>query len=279
MKFLTPVLLGAVMLTGACTTGSTPERPVIAVTVPQIAPMVEELAGPGYEVITVATAGADPESFEPPQSIMRQLGQAKVLFATGTLPFERTLAPALSPQSSQVDLSGHVHLLYGTHSDTTAADPHIWASTLNLAAMSAPVEQWLAHELPDSADAYRNRADAYRQRCRQAWKEADSVLERGGRPAFGAWHPSLSYFARDHGLRQITVGAEHREMSPRAMRAAIDSLRAAGVAVLFYDHPGQSGPRSVAEEAGATAVLLETAPEDYISYTGALARIIANGHP
>lgn len=279
MRFGASVYLAAACLLGACTSGAQSDKDVIAVTVPQIAPMVTELAGPGYEVVTVASAGADPESFEPTQAIMRQLGQARVLFATGTLPFEATLTPALAPGSSQVDLSQNVELMYGTHADATAPDPHIWASTSNMARMSTAVEQWLVQACPDSAAAYRSRAEQYRSRCQQSWQRADSILESQGRPAFGAWHPSLSYFARDHGLRQVTVGAEHREMSPRAMRAAIDSLRSAGVGVLFYDHPGQSGPQGVAAEAGARAVLLEAAPSDYITYTETLAQTIAHGQP
>lgn len=276
MKIIRLVPLALLALT-ACTGSTTSERPVLTASVPQIAALVNEIAGPGYEVVSVTEGGADPESFEPTPSVMAKMARAKAFFTTGTLPFEHSLAASLPAGAYEVDLSRNLQLISGTHEDTTLTDPHIWASHRNLEAMSEVIADWLEQALLDSAEAYRSRAEAYRLRCSAAAATADSLLAAAGRPAFGVWHPSLSYFARDYGLRQVSVGAEHREMSPRRMRAAIDTLRSASVLVLFYDHPGQSGASGIAADAGADAVLLEGAPADYASYLVDIARIIANG--
>lgn len=277
MKSSPAVIAAAILTLASCTGRYTSGKPVLAASVAPVAAMVEAIAGPGYEVVCVTEGGADPESFEPSPSVMGKMARAEAFFTTGTLPFERPLAAALPSGAYEVNLSRELNLISGTHEDTAMTDPHIWASLTNLARMSATVEAWLADARPDSAAVYGARGEAWRRRCAAAFAAADSALGAAGRPAFGVWHPSLSYFARDFGLRQVSIGAEHRELSPRRMRAAIDSLRAARVAVLFYDHPGQSGPQAIAAEAGAGAVLLEAAPADYVDYIVETANTVANG--
>ena len=48
------------------------------------------------------------------------------------------------------------------------------------------------------------------------------------------WHPSLSYFARDYGLEQISLGTEGKEMSAKSLTEAIDKARDKGVGVFFF---------------------------------------------
>ena len=276
MKIRISILAAIALAMTACTGHGRGDKPILAVSVPQISEMVSTIAGPGYDVVCLTEGGADPESFEPTPSVMSKLARAEAFFTTGTLPFEHTLAASLPVGAYEVELSRGLDLISGTHEDSTMTDPHIWASLHNLSQMSSTVEAWLCDAQPDSTQAYVLRAGRWRERCHRAYLAADTLLAAAGRPAFGVWHPSLSYFARDFGLKQIAVGAEHRELSPRHMRAAIDSLRAADVKVLFYDHPGQSGPASVAAEAGADAVLLESVPADYMNFIVETARTIAD---
>ena len=81
----------------------------------------------------------------------------------------------------------------------------------------------------------------------------------GGREyAFGIMHPSLSYFARDWGLRQIAFNPENKEPGAMAVRQLVDSMRAAGVKVIFYEDPGSEGQaRLLADEVGARAVAID----------------------
>lgn len=275
MKF--PAIIAGATLVCACT-GSESSRPVLIASLPQTAEVVRQVAGPEFEVAAVATGGADPETFEPSQSLMRRVSRARAFFTTGTLPFEQSVAPALPVDAYCVDIAEDITPITGTHADAHMTDPHVWASLANLSAMAGEVADYLAVAVPDSAGAYRGRARALQTRLGNLSAEADSVLAAAGRPAFGVWHPSLSYFARDYGLRQVSVGAEHRELSPRQMRQAVDSLRSAGVAILFYDHPGQAAAAAaVAQDAGATPMLIEASPADYPAYLLQLAHIIADG--
>lgn len=51
--------------------------------------------------------------------------------------------------------------------------------------------------------------------------------------AFLIYHPALSYFARDYGLRQISVEAGGKEPSPAWLKELVDRCRRERVRVIF----------------------------------------------
>ena len=56
-------------------------------------------------------------------------------------------------------------------------------------------------------------------------KDADKV--------FMIYHPALSYFARDYGLKQISIEAGGKEPSPLHLKNLINESRKEGVKVIF----------------------------------------------
>lgn len=62
------------------------------------------------------------------------------------------------------------------------------------------------------------------------------------------WHPSLSYFARDYGLRQISLSPEGKEASVNMMQTAVDSARASGAEILFFQKEIDSRQAETANE-------------------------------
>jgi len=52
--------------------------------------------------------------------------------------------------------------------------------------------------------------------------------------SFAVWHPSLSYFARDYGLKQIAMENEGKEVTANMLKSEIDHAKKAGVKVMFY---------------------------------------------
>lgn len=83
----------------------------------------------------------------------------------------------------------------------------------------------------------------------------DSLLASSRGKAFVVWHPSLSYFARDYGLRQISLSPEGKEASVNMMQTAVDSARASGAEILFFQKEIDSRQAETAnEQIGATLV-------------------------
>jgi zinc transport system substrate-binding protein len=47
-------------------------------------------------------------------------------------------------------------------------------------------------------------------------------------------HPSLSYFARDYGLRQLAIGHENKESSIVGLKSRLDEIKQDAPVVMFY---------------------------------------------
>ena len=75
--------------------------------------------------------------------------------------------------------------------------------------------------------------------------------------AFLVWHPSLSYFARDYGLLQISVGQEGKEASVQQLQSKIDEAKAHNAGVFFYQKEFDSRQAEVVnEQIGAEMVII-----------------------
>ena len=227
-------------------------KPVLLASIEPQSELLRRLAGPDYEIVTVMDRSADAETFEPTPDKMRKAAKSEVYFSTGVLPFENSIVRSLPDSVRIVEATDGIDLIYGTHGDSGAPDPHLWTTPANLRKMAWHMAMMLTELQPDSLTVYAARYDA----LKNSLDSLDSAIRGKVTPdAFGVWHPSLSYFAREYGLRQCAVGHEHKESSPRQLREAIDALRAADVKVVFYENEAERGRvEAIADAIGARAV-------------------------
>ena len=57
----------------------------------------------------------------------------------------------------------------------------------------------------------------------------ETILSKSTNRQFAIFHPSLSYFARDYGLQQLSLEQNGKSMAPRTMQQAIDEAVVHGV--------------------------------------------------
>ena len=219
-------------------------KPLLMVSIEPQRAILEKIAGEGFEVVSLMPAGANPETFEPSMSGRAALARAEVFFTTGVLPFEQTVVRA-GVAGEVIDTSCGIEPVYGTHDHHGhegecgtdghgAADPHVWSSVRNLDSIAASMTVALCRLRPDSAAVYASRyAELHCTLDSIDRAYARRLAEAPGR-TFAVWHPSLSYFARDYGLEQLSVGYESKEVSAQRLREAVDNARAKGVRVLFF---------------------------------------------
>lgn len=231
MKQLMPIFL--VIILCCCGRASDNGKPLLAVSIEPQRMMLEELAGDKFEVVAILANGSNPESYDPTISQRRQADDAVAYFTIGHLPFETTLEKSLS-RTRVVDTSEGIDLLYDTHAHAKGhdADPHVWTSFRNAKIMASNMLATLVEIDPAHASEYKERYQRMAHRLDSLDTEAASLLS--SQPAFAVWHPSLSYFANDYGLRQIAVGQESKEASPASLRDAIEEARSDSVGVFFY---------------------------------------------
>lgn len=251
----------------ACSKKAEDTRPILAVSLEPQRYMLEQIVGDRFRIVTMMPNGGNPETFEPSMSDMIDLRNAEAYFLIGHLPFERALS--LDQEINTIDTSDGIELIYGTHNHTTshagflqedeepakAPDPHIWTSVRNARIMARNMLATVRTLDPAHAAEYTDRYDDFDARLDSLDKAFASRLTNAKSTSFMVWHPSLTYFARDYGLEQISVGQENKDGSLSTLRNAIDEARADSVKTFFFqkDYDARQA-KAIANEVGAKLI-------------------------
>ena len=95
--------------------------------------------------------------------------------------------------------------------------------------------------------------------------------------AFLVWHPSLSYFARDYGLRQVSLEYEGKEIPIDKLKQNIDAARESGAHVLFVQREFDSRQaETIGEELGVKMVKINPMSYNWETELENIANAIAN---
>ncbi|MCM1067654.1 MAG: zinc ABC transporter substrate-binding protein [Muribaculaceae bacterium] len=235
MRRLAAAMLSALALS-ACTKDES-ATPAYMVSIEPQRHILEALVDSGTTVVTMLERGADPETFEPSMSRRAEADRVEAYFGTGVLPFEQKLKE--STDSRFFDMSEGLSPIYGTHSHAGHShsdeipDPHYWTSVGGLRLTARNMAAALIAMKPETEAAVTKRLATLEAHLDSIDCAISDRLRATGQRTFAVWHPSLSYFARDYGLRQITLGQEGKEMSPLRIRQAIDEAKADSVRVFF----------------------------------------------
>ena len=228
--------------------------------------ILEQLVDSGTVVTTLISTGTDPETFEPTMSQRRAVADAVVYFGTGTLLFEETLAS----NARYCNTSEGIVPIYGTHTHEESAhshdeilpDPHMWTSVSGVRVMARNMADALIAAEPIREEVYRTRLKRLEAHLDSLDKAIASRLATVRNRTFGIWHPSLSYMARDYGLRQLPLGDEGKDMSARGLMEAIDKARADSVKVFFIQREyGVRQAQAISDAIGSRLIVIN--PLDY----------------
>lgn len=245
MQIKTPLILTLTAIVYAMIAGCSAghDDKVLTVSIDPQKQILEEIVGDRLEVRTLLPQGADPESFEMTLKTRKDADNSLAYFTVGSLPFEQSVTASLARGVTIVDCSRGITPIYGTHGhdhgdvehshNNEQADPHTWTSVRNMRIMAANMLKALESIDPEGMDYYRTRYKTLDARLDSLDKAIAGQLAGAHNRSFAVWHPSLSYFARDYGLRQIAVGYENKEPSPTRLAEVINRAKHAGVNTLF----------------------------------------------
>lgn len=256
------------------------ERTRVAVSIEPLRYFVSAIGGDSVDVSVVMPRGADPETFEPGVTAMKKMHSADVLLTTGLLPFERRIVGTGTEKGNVYGVAEGVTLIYGTHDaghhhghsaaseykthGQGEADPHVWSSVENARIIAGNVVDALVSADPDRSGYYQERGRALQARLDSlagVWSQRMAPKEG---TAFVVWHPALSYFAREYGLRQIALNVDNKENSSLRLRDVIEDARSHDAGALFVAkgyNPAQTAP--VAEELGVRPVEIDVMSADW----------------
>lgn len=271
----------AALLFAACTPKQPAGENTFYVSILPLRNIVEEIVGDDFEIEVLVPPGASPETFEPTPRQFVGLNRAQLVFNVGLIDFETTLLGKVEDQAKVVDLSRGIDLIAGAcshgshgHAHAHGVDPHVWTSPKALQKMAANAYEAIRKAYPDSVkyEAGYNRLQEKLQALdtRTAEKIAQSGVEY-----FIVYHPALTYYARDYGLRQVAIEADGKEPSAKQLTAIIRQAREDGVRRIFYQNQfPASTVEIIARDIDAEYVEIDPLGEDAIANIDAMTDLI-----
>ena len=231
-------------------------RPTVAVSVLPQAWLVGQLAGDLVQVAVMIPPGASEATYEPTMNQMRAVQRARLYVKVGhpRLPFEAAWLDDLLRDAPGVEvLSGFAGVQMADD------DPHPWTSPAAMAVAADNAAAALARLLPGHADELTARHAALRDLLAALDSELAATLAPLTGRRFFVFHPAWGYFARQYGLRQVSIEHDHKEPSADELAHLIELARSEG-ATMIVVQPHFSTQAAATVAAALDARLVEADP-------------------
>lgn len=241
--------------------------------------LLERIAGKHIAVTVLVKPGADPHSYEPSPSQMRQCASASAWFTMG-IPFEdvwRDRITALSPKLaviSSIKGIGRLHFGEQVHEGHEAGghghageDPHVWLSPMLVREILPNMARELGKLMPEQAGEFRTNA---RQLADELEKLDRELLERfeqipAEKRIFLTFHPSWQYYAHNYQLREFSIEVDGKEPGPQTMKQIIDLAKKHGIRAVFIEPQfSKTAAKAIAASIGAEVIEADPLEEDLL---------------
>jgi len=271
MKKLAFVLFFSFLLGCRTTTDRVDDRLVIATSIAPLADFVRQVGGERVRVFSIVPSGANPHTFEMTPDQLSHLAKARIMFINGIgLEYwaDKVLDNFISRGLQVVDVSTGIPVL--ADEDHAGGNPHVWLNPQHAAKQVESILQALCRVDNGSAAYYDQKAEHYLARLQQLDQEIEQEIKQWRYRSFICFHPSWNYFADRYGLIQAAV-IEKRpgfEPTPGEVADIITIVRKLEAKAIFAEmqFPLKIS-QMIAQEAGATVLVLDPLGEDTANYT------------
>lgn len=256
-------------------------KQVVLVSILPQTTFVNKIAGDDFKISLLIPHGANPTTYSLLPAQMAEIASAKVWLRMGHVGFERSWADKIREVNGlmeEVDLSEGLDLMGGRIVDgrLTAVDPHTWLSPVAVKVMAGSILDRLIQLNPAASQQYKEGYSAFVKEI----EETDAILRSLLAPHVGkkfiSFHPSLSYFARDYGLIQLSIQQGGREPSPSHIAKLIDIARAENIRTIYIQSEfDREQARMLAQEIGGDIVQVWPLNPDWSSNLIDLARVLS----
>jgi zinc transport system substrate-binding protein len=259
-------LLFSIFLLISCDTAA---RSEICVSIHPQAYLVKRIAGEDTKVTVMIPPGSAPPTYAPTASQMRDLHQSKLYVKIGHPDFlfeKKHIDPFLvnNPETHTVNMSDSLDILPG--------DVHIWLSPRIMLTAAERIHKALLQLYPDKEQFYTERYEALRKDILELDAELRNMLEPAKGSEFLAMHPAWTYFAKDYGIRQVSIHDENKALSVQKLAALIEYAKEKHLKVIFIQKEfAFEQVDLLSREIGAEIVPLDPLSADWLEnlrYTG-----------
>ena len=245
---------------------------MLTVTIEPLRFFAEAIAGDKYQIVSMVPKGSSPETYDPTPQQLVALSQSDAYLRIGHIGFEQVWMDKLKanvPRMKVFDTSEGIDFIreeshhHGNHEHEGGVEPHIWNSTTNASIIADNICKALCQLDTVNQSYYQERTDSLKQIIVQTDRNIRSFLQKAD-STFLIYHPALSYFARDYGLKQISIEEGGKEPSPSNLKTLIDTCRREGVRVIFVQQEfDQRNAQLIASELGIQVIPINPLSYDW----------------
>ena len=243
INIINPILLALIALLLSSCREQTSQGPDYEQATVSIVPekyLLDRLTDSSFKVNIMIPPGSSPATYDPTAGQMKALASSKIFFRNGHSGFEKGWSSRFqqaAPNTREVTLDKGIEMIqsrhqHGTHSHSTK-DPHYWLLPENLAIMAETMSQELSALFPDKEIIFKENLIILQKELRRCDSLIKENLSQSHSKAFMIYHPSLSYFAKHYGLKQIPLEQEGKEPSVKYMKSFLIQAQKQGLKNIF----------------------------------------------
>jgi zinc transport system substrate-binding protein len=264
------LLLLVILLSGCVSHKEVTGQIKVATTIIPLGEFVKAVGGDRVSVTVLVQPGADPHTFEPSPSQIREVADADIYVENGA-GLESWIDSILNVNQRMtiVDTSRGVNLIAGTGETVSgsgrAMDTHIWLSPRDAMIQVRNICDGLTRVDPAGKDYYVNNRDNYITKLKELDAYLNSTFAGTEKKKFVVLHPAWTYFARDYELEQIAIEVEEKEPGPRYLTEVVNAALANNITTVFVEP--QYNPKMaevISKEINGKVVSIDDLAPNYI---------------
>ena len=237
------------------------EKIIVAASIMPQKEFIEGVGGDKVKVIVMVPPGADPHTYEPQPSQLKELSKAKIYFQMGSgIEFEKTWMERLkelNPNMKIINCSEGIELM--------KEDPHVWTSPRNAIIIVENICKALEEEDPNNKEYYNENMEKYVSRLEKLDGEFNQTLTEKQNRKILVYHPAWAYLCRDYKLEQITIEKEGKEPSPQTLAKIIQEAKKDNIKIIIVSpQSNKQSAQAIADEIDAKIVTIDPLAENYI---------------
>lgn len=248
---------------------------------------VERIANHQVNVIVVVPPGANPATYEPSPSDMRNISQADIWFTIG-VGFERAWIPRFAGSNPDLIIRSTISDIdrlpidrYSIPEETASSytlgdnehdhahgweDPHVWLSPELVRKQAVVIAESLSDLDPESETQYYINLGNFNLEIDSLQNSIRVLLDPMRGSCFMVFHPAWGYFADEFSLTQIPVEESGNDPSPGEMSRLVDFAKDQNVQAIFVSPQfSTSSAEAIASEVNARIIFIDPLAEDWKS--------------
>lgn len=249
----------------SCINDTKQTEPTLTVTIEPLRYFTEAIVGDHFKVVSMVPDGTSPETYDPTPQQLVALSKSTAYLQIGHIGFEQSWIQKLkdnTPNLAFYDTSKGIDLIYascghnhkhGNHYHN-GIEPHTWNSTKNAGIIAENIYKAVSEIDKENAIYYKHRLDSLNNIIEETNTEVQKWLNHADQ-TFMIYHPALTYFARDYGLKQISIEEAGKEPSPSHLQELIRTCKQNDTKIIFVQREfDMHNAQMIAKEIGVEVV-------------------------